>query len=231
MTSPRALTFAALTLAAVLGCDSGTRIPGLGGSANSALLRIVNAADVAVDLTSNGVAVGGGGHVLPGDHSACLRIDPATTTLGLRAAGAASDVPGFLSSLATNATYTVVVFTSDLGTARALTLSDDFTPTSGLSGLRIADVAPALGTLDVYVTPPGEPLVVPSTASIGFGGNTGFFDANPGTSQVRFTVATTLTLVLDAGVITLVPGQRSTMVLAQPAGAAAAPVATLIPAC
>jgi len=231
MTARRLLMLPALALLALTGCDTGTRIPGLGGSANSALLRIVNATDLAVDLTSNGVALGGNGHVAPGAQSNCLRIDPGSATLGLRQANATSDIPDFSPALVANATYTVVVFTSDLGTARTLTLSDDFVPTSGLAGLRIVDVAPGLGTLDVYVTPPGDALGVPSTASIGFGGNTGFFDANPGTSQVRFTVATTSTLVLDAGTIALVPGQRSTMVLAQPDGASGTPVATLVPAC
>ena len=95
----------------------------------------------------------------------------------------------------------IVAFTSEVGTTRAITLSDDFVPTSGLAGLRVVDVAPGLGSLDVYVTPPGAPLGIPSTASIGFGGTTGFFDANPGTSQVRFTVATTPTLVLDAEIL------------------------------
>jgi len=231
MTSRFTTAFSALALLALAGCDTGSRIPGLGGSANNALLRIVNAGDVAIDLTSNGVAVGGSGHVAAGSSSSCLRIDPATTTLRLRVSGAPADVGDFAPSLAPNGTYTVVVFTSDLGTTRTLTLSDDFTPTSGLAGFRIVDVAPGLGTLDVYLTPPGEPLGIPSTASIGFGGNTGFFDVNPGTSEVRFTVATTPTLVLDAGPITLVPGQRSTMVLAQPAGAGAAPVASVVPAC
>lgn len=231
MTSRHAISLAALTLVALAGCDTGSGIFGLGGSANSALLRIVNATDVAIDLTSNGVAVGGSGHVAPRSSSSCLRVDPATTTLRLRVTGALTDLGDFAPSLAPNGTYTVVAFTSDVGTTRSITLSDDFVPTSGLAGLRIVDVAPGLGTLDVYVTPPGEPLGIPSTASIGYGGSTGFFDADPGTSQVRFTVATTPTLVLDAGPITLVPGERSTMVLAQPAGAGAAPVASLVPAC
>jgi hypothetical protein len=231
MTSRSTTALAVLALAALAGCDTGSRTLGFGGSVNSALLRIVNTTDVAIDLTSNGVSIGGGGHVAPRSSSSCLRIDPATTTLRLRVTGALSDLGDFAPSLAPNATYTVVAFTSDLGTTRTLTLSDDFVPTSGLAALRVVDVAPGLGTLDIYVTPPGEPLATPSTASVGFGGNTGFFDTNPGTSQVRFTVATTPTLVLDAGPITLAPGQRSTMVLAQPAGAGAAPVVSLVPAC
>ena len=229
MTSRRALALAFLALAAVA-CDTGSRIPGLGGNGNNALLRIVNTTGVAIDLTRNGFAVGGSGHVLPRSTSACIRVDPGTT-FGLRESGATSDLGDFAPVFAEGATYSAVVYTSDVGTTRSLTLSDDFVPTSGLAGLRIVDVAPGVGALDVYITPPGEPLGVPSSASIGFGGNTGFFDTNPGTSQVRFTFAATPTLVLDAGTITLAPAQRSTMVLTQPNGLAATPVATLVPAC
>jgi hypothetical protein len=93
------------------------------------------------------------------------------------------------------------------------------------------DVAPTLGSLDVYVTPRSGPLGAPSTASIGYGSDTGFFEVNPGPSQVRFTTATTSTIVFDAGTINLLPGQLATLVLSQPAGAAGTPVAKLIPAC
>lgn len=230
MTSRRALALAILALAAVA-CDTGSRIFGLGGSANSAVLRIVNTTDVAIDLMSHGVAIGGSGHVPPRTASACIRVDPANSTLRLRESGAASDLGDFTPVFAAEAAYSVIAFTSDLGTTRTLTLADDFTPTSGLAGLRIVDVAPGVGSVDIYVTPPGEPLGVPTAPSIGFGGTTGFFDANPGSSQVRFTYATTRTLVLDAGLINLLPGHLSTMVLAQPAGATTVPEATLVPAC
>lgn len=230
MTSRRIPALFTLAFVALAGCDTGSRIPGLGGNGNNALLRIVNTTDVAIDLTRNGFAIGGSGHVVPRSTSTCIRIDPGST-LRLRESGAASDVVDFAPVFAPDATYSVVVYTSDVGATRSLTLSDDFVPTSGLAGLRIVDVAPGVGALDVYVTPPGEPLGVPSTASIVFGGNTGFFDTNPGTSRVRFTFATTPTIVLDAGTITLAPAQRSTMVLSQPNGSAATPVATLVPAC
>jgi len=232
MMSRYTLALAAAAFVALTGCDVGSRIPGVGGSENAARLRIVNASGVAVDLTSNGQIVGGSGHVNAGATSSCITLDPATTTtVGLRLAGAVSDMGGFTGPLTANVAYTVVVFTSDAGTTNALTLTDEFTPTSGLAGFRIVDVAPGLGTLDVYVTPHSGPLGVPSTASIGYGGNTGFFDVNPGPSQVRFTVATTQTLVFDAGSVSLVASGRSTMVLAQPGGTDATPVATLVSGC
>jgi hypothetical protein len=225
--------FALATLALVVlaGCDTGSRIPGLGGSVNDALLRIVNETGTTLDLTSNGQAVGGSGHVTAGTTSACIRVDPATATLGLREAGAVSDIGSFAPTLASRTSYTVIAFVSDAGTVQTFTLADEFIPTSGLAGLRIVDVAPGLGSLDAYITPRNGPLDVPSTASIGYGSNTGFFDVNPGTSQVRFTRATTTTIVFDAGTINLLPGQLSTFVLSQPGGAAATPVATLVPAC
>ena len=225
------VALAAIALVTLCACDIGSRVSGQGGSVNSARLRIVNASAVAVDLTTNGQVVGGSGHVNAGAVSGCITIDPATTTVGLREAGAVSDLGGFAGTLAPNTPYTAIVFTTDVGTTSSVSLSDEFIPTSGLAGFRVVDLAPGLGSLDVYVTPRSGPLGVPSTASIGYGGNTGFFDVNPGPSQVRFTIATTPTLVFDAGSITLVPGQRSTMVLAQPAGPAATPVATLVPAC
>lgn len=231
MGSRHTTALATLAILALLGCNTGSRTVGLGGSANSSVLRIVNATDAALDLTSGGQVVGGDGHVSANTSSPCIRIDPSTTTLGLREPGAVSDIGSFMPTLTPGVRYTVVVFTSDAGTPLALTFSDDFLPTSGLAGLRLVHVAPGLGSLDVYITPRAGPLGLPSTAAIGFGGNTGFFDANPGSSQVRFTIATTPTIVFDAGTIALQPGRLYTMVLSQPGGAAATPVTSLVPAC
>jgi len=232
MTSRRTFALAAFVLATAIGCDFGSRTSGVGGGTDDVLFRIVNTTGVALDLTSNGQVMGGDGHVTPGTTSACIRIDPtSTTTVGLREAGAVSDVGSFAPTLTPRASFTVVAFISDAGFVSTFTLPNEYLPTNGLAGFRVVDVAPGLGTLDVYVTPRSGPLDVPSTASIGFGSNTGYFDINPGSNQVRFTVATTSTLVFDAGSITLVPGQLSTMVLSQPGGASATPVATLVPAC
>ncbi len=226
-----AVAFAALALISLAACDSGTRIPGLAGSENSAVIRIVNTTTGAVDLTSNGQVVGGTGHVNAGTTSACINIDPATTTLGLREQGATSDVTDFAPALTPQVHYTVVVYPSVLGTTKALSLPDQFTPTSGLSALRVVHVAPALGSVDVYVTPAGAALGIPSAIGIGYGGNTGFFDANPGSSQVRFTTTASTVLAFDAGPVTLSPGQLYTMVLSSANSAFAQPVATLVPSC
>lgn len=232
MISRSAFAFVTLALATVTGCDVGSRIPGTGDNDNDVLLRVVNTTGTAVDLTSNGQAVGDSGRVDAGTASPCIHIDPAvTTTLGLREAGSPSDLLVSTPTLTAGAVYTVVAFTSDAGTMQAIALADEFSVASGLAALRIVHVAPGLGSLDVYVTPRAGPLGVPSTASIGYGGNTGYFDVESGPSQVRFTVATTSTLVFDAGAITLTPGELATVVLAQPAGAAGAPTSLLVPAC
>ena len=231
MMSRTTFALAALALVSLAGCDTGSHTSGVGGSTNDVLIKIVNTTPGAIDLVTNGQVVGGSGHVNAGAASACIRIDPGTTSLGLREAGATSDLALLMTPLIPSAAYTVVAFTSDAGTTDALSLLDEFSPASGLAALRIVDVAPGLGSLDVYVTPRAGPLGVPSTASIGYGGNTGYFDTNAGPSQVRFTIATTSTLVFDAGPITLVSGELATMVLAQPAGPSGTPVAPLVPAC
>jgi hypothetical protein len=234
MTTRSAFAVASIALASLTSlaaCDTGTLTLGLGGSTNDAVLRIINTTNGAVDLTTNGLANGGSGHVVARTTSACIRIDPATTTIGMRASGATLDIPGFTPTLLAGGRYTAVAFTSDDTTTHALTLSDDFVPTSGFAALRVVHVAPTLGPLDVYVTAPGAPLAIPSTASVGFGGNTGYFDANPGGNQVRFTLATTPTLVLDAGTVALTSGQLTNLVLAQPGGPAGAAMTMLAPAC
>jgi hypothetical protein len=231
MTTRSAFAVATIALAALAACDTGTLTLGLGGSTNDAVLRIINTTNGAVDLTTNGHANGGSGHVVARTISSCIRIDPATTTIGMRESGATIDIPDFTPTLAAGGKYTVVAFTSDDTTTHTLTLSDTFAPTSGFAALRVVHVAPTLGSLDVYVTPPGAPLDIPSTASVGFGGNTGYFDTKPGSSQVRFTLATTPTLVFDAGTVTLQTGQRSNLVLAQPGGPAGAAMTPLAPAC
>lgn len=231
MTSRRSFVLAALVLFAVTGCDFGSRTSGVGGGTNDAFLRIVNATGSALDLTSGGQVVGGSGHVTAGTTSDCIRVDPAGPALGLREAGAVSDLGSFEPTIMARTSYTVLAYTTDVGSTQTFTLVDTYSPTSGLAGLRIVDVAPGLGSLDVYITPRSGPLGVPATASIGYDSNTGFFDVNAGTSQVRFTTATTSTVVFDAGTINLIPGQLATLVLSQPGGAAATPVAKLIPAC
>ena len=231
MTTRSAFAVATIALASLAACDSGTLTLGLAGSTNDAVLRIINTTNGPVDLTTNGVANGGSGHVVARTSSGCIRIDPATTTVGMRVPGATVDIAGFTPTFVAGGRYTAVAFTSDDTTTHALTLSDDFSPTNGFAALRVVHVAPTLGTLDVYVTAPGAPLTVPSTASVGFGGNTGYFDANPGGNQVRFTVATTPTLVLDAGTITLTSGLLTNFVLAQPGGPGGAAMTMLAPAC
>jgi hypothetical protein len=232
MSSRSALAFATLAFIAVTGCDVGNRIPGVGDNDNDVLLRVVNTTGSAIDLTTNGQVVGGSGHVNAGTASSCIHVDPAvTTTLGLREAGSPTDLLVSTPTLTAGAIYTVVAFTSDAGSMQAYALADEFTLSSGLAAIRVLHVAPGLGSLDVYVTPRAGPLGVPSTASIGYGGNTGFFDTEPGPTQVRFTVATTSTLVFDAGFVTLSPGELATVVLAQPAGPAGAPTGLIVPAC
>ena len=231
MMSRSTFALAALALVSLAGCDTGSHTSGVGGSTNDVLIKVVNTTPGAIDLTANGQVVGGSGHVNAGTVSACIRVDAGTTSLGLREAGATSDLALLMTPLIPTAAYTVVAFTSDAGTTQALSLLDEFVPTSGLAALRIVDVAPGLGSLDVYITPRAGPLGVPSTASIGYGGDTGFFDTDPGPSQVRFTQTTTSTLVFDAGSITLLPGQIATMVLAQPGGPTGTAVAPLAPAC
>jgi hypothetical protein len=232
MSSRVTLAFATLAFVTVTGCDVGSRIPGVGDNDNDVLLRVVNTTGSAIDLTTNGQVVGGSGHVNAGTASSCIHVDPAvTTTLGLREAGSPTDLLVSTPTLTAGAIYTVVAFTSDAGSMQAYALADEFTLASGLAAIRVLHVAPGLGSLDVYVTPRAGPLGVPSTASIGYGGNTGFFDTEPGPTQVRFTVATTSTLVFDAGFVTLSPGELATVVLAQPAGPAGAPTGLIVPAC
>jgi hypothetical protein len=232
MSSRVTLAFATLAFVTVTGCDVGSRIPGTGDNDNDVLIRVVNTTATAVDLTSNGQAVGGNGHVEAGIASSCIHIDPAvTTTLGLREAGSPSDLLVSTPPLVADAIYTVVAFTSDAGTMQAYALADEFTLSSGLAALRVLHVAPGLGSLDVYVTPRAGPLGVPSTASVGYGSNTGFFDTEPGPTQVRFTAATTSTLVFDAGFVSLTPGELATVILAQPAGPAGQPTSVIVPAC
>jgi hypothetical protein len=230
MPSRHPIALATLVLVALAGCDQGSGIVGLGGS-NGAAVRFVNATGTPVDLTANGQVIGGSGHVAAGAFTSCLQVNPATVVLGIRPSGQPTDLPGFAPTFLVGQGYTVIVFEGETGTTQAVAMSDAFTPTSGLGGLRVFDAAPGTGSLDVYVTAPGEPLTVPSTASIGFGGGTPFFDVNPGTSQVRFTVATTPVLFFDAGQVTLLPGSRTTLVLAPPAAGASQPSVLLLPGC
>lgn len=222
---------ATIALATLAACDAGSLIPGLAGSTNDAVLRIINTTNGAVDLTANGRATGGSGHVEARTVSACIRVDPATTSIGLRASRDSASIPDVTPALASGGRYTIVAYTANDTTTQAVTLSDAFVPASGFAALRVLHVAPTLGSLDVYVTAPGAPLDIPSSASVGFGGNTGYITTPPGSNQVRFNLTTTSTLVFDAGTVTLLTGQLANLVLAQPGGPDGAAVSTFAPAC
>jgi hypothetical protein len=206
---------ALLSCAALAACDDGLGIVGTGGQ-TGATVRFVNATAAPVDLTAGGQIIPGDGHILAGTSSKCIALTAASGDLGVRAAGEASDIPGFTPEFVVGGTYTVIVFPGLAGATQIATLSGAFTPASGRSGLRIFDAIASADAYDVYLTPPGAPLGAASAAGLGFGAGTPFFEVSAGTSQLRLTFAATQAVAIDAGTVTLAAGDSPTLVLVSP---------------
>jgi Domain of unknown function (DUF4397) len=178
-----------------------------------AKLRVMNAApdesqlDFLIDSNSfaNNVAYGTStqySSVSTGSRN--LRIDPD---------GSSTDLINESITLNGNSNSTLIAadFASDI---TALILTDDTSsPTSGHAKVRIVNVAPSLGTTDVYIVPPNTDLttVSPNVSQLNFKDASGYQDLTAGTYEVLFTTPGTVFVLFDAGSFTLSAGQNRTI--------------------
>jgi hypothetical protein len=86
---------------------------------------------------------------------------------------------------------------------------------AGKMKLRIADMAPASGTLDVYVLGDGQTIdaLTPVAAAVTPATVTEYFDIDPGTYDVVLAQAATKTVVLDTGPVELAQGSHMSLIV------------------
>jgi hypothetical protein len=226
MSPTRVALFAfALSVAA---CGEGSGTFGVGGSGNTAKVRLVNATTISLDLLANNAVVSGPGGVASLASSTCLNVDLNLVTLAIRQTGTTTTLSGFSPTFAAGGSYTIVAYPTGNGSVQFATLPSSFTTGSGQAGLRVFDAAPTTATFDLYVTAPGAPLVTPDATNLGLGTGTSFLNVSASSDQIRFTDFGTAVVVFDAGNHTFSAGQSQVFVLAAPNGTL---TSILVPVC
>ena len=218
---------ALLTAFVALGACSSDNTLGLGVAAgtsgdtlNSARVRIANATATSFDVASNGVVYAGNAGIGFGLSSNCTLTNPQTPGLAVRVAGTQTPVPGLATSYQSGVSFTVIAYSSAVGTTQFSTIADLFTPLAGQSALRVFNAGATGTSYDVYVTDPGESLAAAAPAFNNVTGATftTFANVDAGTQrQIRITNAGTKTQLLDLGSTALIAGQSLTLVIAPPA--------------
>jgi Domain of unknown function (DUF4397) len=123
-----------------------------GDSSSNASLRVVNATltHASIDLLVNSTVSASA----TASDTASAYVSPASgsVTLQINDAGAGTALATSVPTLTGGNHYTMVVYESG-STVKTVILNEDFaTPASGVATLRLVDVAPEAGKLDVYVT-------------------------------------------------------------------------------
>jgi hypothetical protein len=129
-------------------------------------------------------------------------LDNVSTTFVATLPGAASPLAQTTYTLSGESTYTLIVYGTTQEPSVAVLPDTPFEPGGGRSQLRLAQAAPGIGAVDLYLTTPGQTFdstVAPSFASVAFGGATNYIQFGSGTYQVRITVAGTQAVLYDSG--------------------------------
>lgn len=226
MSPTRIALFAfALSIAA---CGDGTGTFGVGGSGNTAKVRLVNASGISLDLLEDNAVATGAGGVVSLASSTCLNVDLNVATVSIRQTGTTATLPGFTPTFVAGGSYTIVAYPNGNGSILLTTLPSSFTTGSGQAGLRVFDAAPTAASFDLYVTAPGAPLVTPDATNLGLGTGTSFLNVPASSDQIRFTNFGTVVVAFDAGNHDFTAGQSQIFVLAAPTGTL---TSIVVPAC
>jgi Domain of unknown function (DUF4397) len=191
------LSLAALCMASLIltGCSKG------GSSNGNAQLRILNAFSEApalnVTVASTSVASG-----LPFQGlTQYTGISSGTPTFTVGVAGASTTLINTTYNVSSGSNYTYIVFGSLTGVG-AILGNDAFSdPGSGFFAMRVINVAPGSGAVDVYLTAPGADLAssAPSLTNISYGVTSAFSPLAIGTSfEIRITTTGTKDVLFDS---------------------------------
>lgn len=216
--------FCSVALAA---CGDGSGLLGVGGSADAATVRFVNASASSLDLATAGVVAASNANIAPGSGVGCFSVaDPAVPGLSVRQSGTSTDLTGFAPLFASGGHYTLVAYPGSSGFIQFATVPNVSLLVAGRSALRVFNGSSSLGVVDVHATAPGAALGTPAVTGVGYGAASGTFDVSAGTVQVRLTSSTTAAVVFDAGSLALEAGKVYTLVVSSATSAA-----LLVPDC
>lgn len=196
----------------------GALLGGCGGGADrtKAQVRLVNASagysqlDMQVDgqLRQGQVPYGGA--------DAYVEVDPGKASSSITSAGSATTLLSFTPALSEKKYYSVLAFGA-AGALRQMLLDENIgAPDTNKALLRVVNVSPDAGALDVYLTAPTDllPNVVAVQTAVAYGVQGNYTLVNSGTWRLRITAAGNKTDVrLDVPVVVLASKQISTLVL------------------
>ncbi len=115
--------------------------------------------------------------------------------------------------------YTIAAVNS-LNNIEPIVLVDDNTPpAAGNVKVRLIHAAPSAGLVDIYITAPGDGIaaISPTISNFDFKDNSGYLEVPAGDYRVRITLATTKTVAIDTGTLSLADGQIRTAFAVDPA--------------
>ncbi|MEO7042102.1 MAG: DUF4397 domain-containing protein [Gemmatimonadaceae bacterium] len=207
-----ALVGIAAGLVAVSGCQVDNA---LGPTNNQAIVQFINAANsyATADLFVDGVDALSG---LPYGQGSSIYVNAPTTprSFAIRSAPDTTTLASSQLVVANKGTYALIL-TQHASGAGLLVLPDTVSvPPTNSIGLRIVNVSPTAGAVDVYITgADSTTLTTPVATNIPFEGVTNYQNVGVGTVHLVITSAGTKTVLLDVNATALTPGQVRTFVL------------------
>jgi hypothetical protein len=194
----------ALSMAIAIGC----------GESHHSRLRVVHASpdapnvDVAVDdktvLTN----------VAYGTASDYLTVNSGKRKIVVAATGTNTDVIEVSPDLVNKTDYTVLAVGLVANISPLLLTDDNAAPSAGNVKVRIIHGAPSAGSVDIYVTAPGDDLTsaTPTLSNVAFKDASDYLSVPAGNYEIRVTLTGTKTVAIDSGSVTLTAGQIRTVV-------------------
>ena len=202
----------AIGLVAASGCKVDNA---LGPSNNQAIVQFINAANsyATADLFVDGVDALSG---LPYGQGTSIYVNAPTTprSFAIRSAPDTTTLASSQLVVANNGTYAFILTQHTAGAGLIVLPDTVSSPPVNSIGLRIVNVAPAAGVVDVYVTgADSTALTTPVAANIPFEGVMNYQYIGVGAVHLVVTAAGTKTVLLDVNATQLTAGQVRTIVV------------------
>jgi hypothetical protein len=135
-----------------------------------------------------------------------LPLESGERNISVTVAGTNQEVIGATLDLSANLKY--LIFASDLVSKikPIVLVTDNNTPTSGNSRVRVLHGAPSAPKVDIYATALNAPIesATPVLSNVSFGESSGYLTVPSGIYQLRVTIAGTKTVAIDSGSVNLV---------------------------
>jgi hypothetical protein len=185
------------------------------GGGGSTRIRMVNAVpdESNLALLVDGTSVAGS--VAYGTSTGYIKVSSGSRHVQIEPSGATNVIIDQNITVPSGTDTTIVAENFSSNPPSALVLTDDNSaPSSGKFKLRIVNVAPSLGPVDVYVVTPGTDLntVSATVSNLAFGSSTGYQSLAAGAYEIELTNLGEKFPVLDTGSQTFSSGQVRTFV-------------------